>query len=199
MPSPSAAEEHLRVIRSLMEKATIYRAISAQAALVAGSIACGVGFLIPKMGSSSNFVWRWFAVLAVSAAVNFYFLHRDARRRGEPFVSAGMRMALRAMWPPLVCGGVVAFIFPAGWIVPFWLMFYGLALLSTVHFAPRSLERLGYVFLSCGLVALAMDTYVRASLILPPDRLMAVTFGLLHIVYAACTWPRTQPVVRAES
>ena len=106
-------------------------------------------------------------------------------------------MALRAMLPPLLCGGFVAFIFPPGWIVPFWLMFYGLALLSTVHFAPRSLERLGYVFLACGLAALAMDTFVRASLVLSPDRLMAATFGLLHVLYAACTWPRTHTVTEA--
>jgi hypothetical protein len=35
---PSKAEEDLRVIRSLMERATIYRAISAPTALVAGSL-----------------------------------------------------------------------------------------------------------------------------------------------------------------
>ena len=36
MIARSEAEEHLRVIRSLMEKATIYRALSAPAALVGG-------------------------------------------------------------------------------------------------------------------------------------------------------------------
>ena len=36
------AEEHLRVIRTLMERATIYRAISASTALIGGLIALGL-------------------------------------------------------------------------------------------------------------------------------------------------------------
>ncbi len=39
MQTATEAEEHLRVIRSLMEKATIYRAVSAPTALAAGMAA----------------------------------------------------------------------------------------------------------------------------------------------------------------
>lgn len=41
----SAAEEHLRVIRELMERATVYRAVSAPAALFCGLIALSVSGL----------------------------------------------------------------------------------------------------------------------------------------------------------
>ena len=39
MPDHTEAEEHLRVIRTLMERATVYRAISAPTAFFGGSIA----------------------------------------------------------------------------------------------------------------------------------------------------------------
>ena len=43
MKSPDAAAEHLRTIRSLMERATVYRAISGPGALLGGVLALGVG------------------------------------------------------------------------------------------------------------------------------------------------------------
>jgi len=203
MPSPSAAEEHLRVIRSLMEKATIYRAISANAAIVAGTLACVSGFFLDGFHDTPAtpiaFRVKWLCVLVLSSAVNFYFLRRDAVRRGEAFISAGMRMALRAMLPALLCGGVFTALFSEGTVVIFWMLFYGLALLSTVHFAPKSLERLGWAFLVVSIATLAIGIYNGRMGVGPgeADRLMAFTFGLFHLVYAVCAWPRrqTEPVL----
>src|SRR5262249_30402738 len=107
----SEAEEHLRVIRSLMEKATVYRAISAEAAAVGGCLAIVASFAFgnwwspaePKAEvSGAQFVGLWCGVLAVAAGLNLFFLWRAARRRGEMFVSAGMRMALKAVLPSYV-------------------------------------------------------------------------------------------------
>ena len=198
MPSPSAAEEHLRVIRSLMEKATVYRAISANAAIVAGTLACVSGFLLDGFHDTpaTPFAFRlkWLCVLVLSSAINFYFLRRDALRRGEAFISAGMRMALRAMLPALLCGGVFTALFAEGAVVIFWMLFYGLALLSTVHFAPKSLERLGWAFLLVGMATLASGIYKGRMGVGPgdADQLMAFTFGFFHLFYAVCAWPRRQ-------
>src|SRR4051812_7419567 len=218
MPQPSDAEDHLRIIRSLMEKATIYRAISAHAALIGGVLACVAGGLLA--GSNDPFVkglagsrmhavnaqvfgfqMKWFVVLVLSGAANFYFLYRDAERRGDAFISPGMRMALRAMTPALLCGAVATSLWPLSGLPQMWILFYGLALLSTAHFAPRSLTGLGWAFLLTGL---AFMTFDAQELISPhntipdpspvatkawtyPDALMACTFGGYHLIYAACT------------
>ncbi len=47
MATHSEAEEHLRVIRSLMERGTIYRAISAPVALAGGL--CSIGGLCHRI------------------------------------------------------------------------------------------------------------------------------------------------------
>ncbi len=226
MQTRSDAEEHLRIIRSLIEKATIYRAISAEAAAVGGVLAVGAAFVFGNIFSDEisqevelwQFAALWLAVLALAGLSNAVFLYRGAQRRGEKFISSGMRVALRALAPSfLVAGFFTAFLGSAylkhliafEWIVPIWITCYGLALLATTHFAPRSLEWLGWAFLVAGLIAFTQVPAARfewmggSSMQDPMDadhldwvalgacqRWMAGTFGLFHIIYAACTWPR---------
>jgi len=217
MPQSSDAEDHLRIIRSLMEKATIYRAVSAQAALIGGVLAAVAGgFLagrndpfVKALAStmlSANaevygFQLKWIAVLALCLAANLFFLYREAERRGEPFVSPGMRTALLAMVPSLFTGAVVTSLWARDFLPQMWMIFYGLAVLSTAHFAPGSLIRLGWAFLLTGLTLAIVngETYMGLREHLPdglpkqapgwtyPDLLMACIFGGYHLIYAACT------------
>jgi hypothetical protein len=200
MPTRSEAEEHLRIIRSLMEKATIYRAISAPTALVGGlcSVAFGLGLhfywrSLPPMvdGESGSwpFICGWLGVLAVTSAANIWFLWRDAVRRGEPFISAGMKQALKCLVPPMLVGGFVTLLLEeTPFYLPFvWMIFYGLALLATTPFAPHSIPRLGWLFLLAGFVTICFRGELAA--VSNPNLLMTATFGLFHLIYAACTWP----------
>jgi hypothetical protein len=205
MPNRSEAEEHLRIIRSLMEKATIYRAISAPTALIGGlcSIVFGLSLhsywrSLPRStvldGETGSwlFMCGWLGVLAVTCAANTWFLWRDARRRGEPFISAGMKQALKCLAPPMLVGGFVTFLLRerTPFFLPLvWMIFYSLALLATAPFAPRSIPRLGWVFLLAGFVAFFLRG--ETAVVTDPNLLMAATFGGFHLIYAAFTWPRT--------
>ena len=204
MPTRSDAEEHLRIIRSLMEKATIYRAISAPTALaggIFGSLAAAVLHgLVPPGRSEEEFDGRfffgWSLVLVLTVLANTFLLWRGSRLRGEPFLSSGMRLALIAMLPGMLCGAFFTFLFGLGVAVfclpPIWMLFYGVALLATKHFAPRSIMLLGWAFLLAGMASFYL--FVHGNL---GDRFavgsnlsMGLTFGLFHLIYAACTWPR---------
>jgi len=195
------AEDHLRVIRSLMEKATIYRALSAPTALVGGLASVVVGGLLFARwrlfpGTVSGRAWflvGWGAVLLVTALANTFFLWRDARRRGDPFISNGMRHALLAMAPAIFCGAGLSTLL-IGWRIdlllpPIWMLCYGLALIATRGFAPCSIQRLGWAFLIAGFVVLFLLTEGRCTQT-AANLEMVATFGLFHLIYAACTWPR---------
>lgn len=216
MSNRSEAEQHLRVIRSLMERATIYRAVSAEAAAVGGALAIAASFALGNWmvafsadalpqtePGSARFFLTWLGILGVTALANLIFLRRSALLRGEPFISSGMRLALVSLLPSfVVAGGLTALLW---WsiegivlVVPVWITCYGLGLLATKHFAPRSLIWLGWAFLLAGLAAFA---FVACSLkqatplspwltIYRAQMLMAVTFGGFHLIYAVCTWPR---------
>ena len=205
MPTRSEAEENLRTIRSLMERATIYRAISAPVALAGGlaSLAgCGIvaqGLPSPNidpLAASLYFFGTWFGVLAVTACVNALFLWKDARRRGDVFFSPGMRAALSALTPCwLVAAILTGFWLRIPWLLPiFWMILYGLGLLATRYFAPGSIVLLGWAFVVGGLCSLLIfmgppggDHLVELR---AANLAMGATFGLFHLVYAACTWPR---------
>jgi len=194
----SKAEEDLHVIRSLMERATVYRAISAPAALAAGLLsifASGAIYRRPVHGRV--FATAWLIVLVFAVVTNAFFIWREARNDGRPFLSSAMRLALRAIAPNLIPAAVTVWFFTTGYkgaaeqeLVVAWIAFYGLALLSTGLFAPRSLVRLGWAFL---LTALALPALRNAVGDLPanlPNMAMGITFGLYHLIYSVCAWPR---------
>jgi hypothetical protein len=93
----SKAEADLRVIRSLMERATVYRAISAPAALVAGflSIFAAAAIYLNNQGSLNRplhgraFAVVWLIVLILAVATNAFFVWREAKKDGRPFIPQG--------------------------------------------------------------------------------------------------------------
>ena len=208
MPTSTEAEENLRVIRSLMEKATIYRAISAPTALVGGIASTLFGGWLYFQSRSlpadlagtafgTCFVVGWLAVLAITMIANFGLIWRAAVKRQERFISPAMRKALWALLPPMLCGGcftAVLTVEPAHWLLPqFWMIFYGLGLLATAQFSPRAISILGWCFLFAGLASFGIqygtvrEIWRDATV---ANGLMVATFGLFHLIYAACTWPR---------
>jgi hypothetical protein len=210
----SEAEEHLRVIRSLMEKATVYRAVSAPAALTGGLLSAAVGavlLLTQPRGPAGlwTFLGGWLAVLLVTFFANVYFLTHGAGRTGGGFLSPGMRMALQALLPSQVVAlvlttfaawGVMIHAWPDAHLAlpSAWCVLYGLGLLATAHFAPTSLIVLGWSFLAAGLLAVvgqSLGGWTAGLGGVAPEQvangIMTLTFGLFHIVYAIRAWPRT--------
>jgi hypothetical protein len=215
MSSQQDALENLRVIRSLMEKAHIYRAISAPAALVGGVLAVGVtlwetlGCIKCNALVGGDFLLHWILLLVVTGILNVFLLARDAAKRGQPFISDGMRMALRAITAPLAVGGILGI----GLILSLqsltlaallWIVCYGLALVATASFSPRSLVRLGWSFIIAGLGlflfwATRGELKIELSSVWDASFAMGLTFGLLHIVYAIAVFVSKKPeVIAAE-
>ncbi|MDR3402436.1 MAG: hypothetical protein P4L99_08050 [Chthoniobacter sp.] len=217
MPTAAEAEEHLRVIRSLMEKATIYRAVSAPTAMVAGIAALIVGnppfkLLFDHCDPAISFCLRWLLALFATLLVNTLLIFREARRRGDPVLSPGMRAALQALSPPMLCGAVSFCLFTPQYLPAVLAIFYGLALLATTHFAPRSIMWLGWSFLLIGLAMVVISTTNplypgpapdmttnRLFMQIMPDWMMVATFGCFHLFYGICTWPRRAPAAAALS
>jgi len=200
------AIEHLRVIRSLLEKAPVYRAISAPAALIGALLALGTAAWQTHAGWTTGslaptaFMGAWLTVLTVTGLLNWLLLCREARQRDQPIASERVRTAMRALLPPFLVGGVTGcgVILRGGHLevaALIWIFCYGLALLATASFSPRSLVRLGWAFVVQGLILFVLWTSDVLLLIGPggaatPALLMGLTFGLSHLVYAIAVWLR---------
>jgi hypothetical protein len=81
-----------------------------------------------------------------------------------------------------------------------WVLCYGLALLSTSHFSPRSLLRLGWAFLVVGL-GFTLWHLSRPIQVSPEAQTamaslyLGATFGALHIAYAVAVFLRRPPTL----
>lgn len=218
----STALEHLRVIRTLMERAHIYRAVSAPTALIGGSLALALTVyqimeenppFEPRQSSDHHlsFLISWLGILLLTGVINLLLLIRSASLKGEPVVTEGLRMALRAIAPPMLTGGILGC--SLIWndldiiLAPIlWILCYGLALQATISFAPLSLIRLARAFLITGqvLAVLYLFGYLGVffnrtmaplldvppvSLVGPSSKyaslLLGLTFGVYHIIYGA--------------
>jgi hypothetical protein len=196
------AGEQLRVIRFLMERATVYRSISAPTALIGGLLSLG-GFATAYYAkhvrhhvlTPTHFLVVWLVVLALTALSNLLFLWRGAAQRREPFFSAGMKCALTSLAPAFLTAGVLTFLIhrPIE-LCMIWIVLYGLGLLATQHFAPRSLVVLGTTFFLWGCVLMATWRHLFLAhgqtqpSTLVVSGIMAGTFGGVHLAYAAAVW-----------
>jgi hypothetical protein len=214
MNEKARAEEHLRVIRSLMERATIYRAISAPTALVGGLLAVATTAVLwfgdnarlttaPPL-DGRRFAEIWLLILAIVLGLNAFFVRREAQQDGRPFLSSGARLALRAIAPCLIIPAATTIWFfknaepiDREILVAVWIAFYGLALLATALFAPRSLVVLGWAFLLTGIGILFWPKSLGDDpRQMYPTLAMGATFGHYHLVYAACVWAKSQAGTR---
>ncbi len=192
MTGPEEAAENLRVIRNLMERATVYRAISAPTALFAAAVAIptGLSLALGPAGEGVTPLAFWMVWAGVYLAVDLFngvLLWRDARRRGAPLLTANLRHAFAALVPPMLAGGLISLlVVHHSYLMAAlcWVLFYGLGLLATHGFAPASIKALGGVFVIAGL---AVSVYWRMVGLEDSPQLgawlMAGTFGLFHLVY----------------
>lgn len=185
-----------------MERATIYRSISAPTSLVGGLLSLG-GFATAYYAkhhrhvplSPDEFLVVWLVILALTGLTNLIFLARGAARRGDPFISPGMKCAFFSLAPVFFAAGMLTLMIhrPIQWALV-WITLYGMGLLATQHFAPRSLIVLGTAFFltGCGLLATWKHLFMPGSHIEPSalvvSGIMAATFGGYHLAYAAVVW-----------
>lgn len=191
MTTREEAAEQLRVIRSMMERATIFRALSGETALVGGAVSMAVAWFSEKR---HGWEWAgcWLGGLAVVLAFYVFQLFRMKAVHRRPFWSSGLRMALRGALPSLIAGGFMALLFVREGndvaAACMWIVHYGLALLAIREFAPKSMVWLGWAFVVFGVLSLASVTNVvhldRDWLMrVNASRLMAIAFGGFHLVY----------------
>ncbi|MCS7062453.1 MAG: hypothetical protein NZM04_00145, partial [Methylacidiphilales bacterium] len=138
---------------------------------------------------SSFFYCTWLMGAVVVAGIFWVFIRprygwswRKSERYRQTIlccVPAGLCGILIPLWLMLTN-------YPQTWIAMFWILFYGLALLSLPPYAPQGLYSLGWAFLVCGLVAVAVVLFGSAFVLSDTNTallFMFGTFGLLHLLY----------------
>lgn len=203
MSETQTAERNLSSIRGLIERADIYRGAFARAAWIAGALSVltagaiyvndEVNHFLDRPVRPREFAFAWIDVFVLTALLTAWFLYRarGANHDGSGFARA--RFALKTIAPfLLIPAAFTSWFLGTGYLgatemelVAVWIAFYGLLLLSTAFFAPRSVVALGWAFLITGLAIPALADRINYWVDSVPTVLMGLSFGVYHLVFAA--------------
>jgi hypothetical protein len=192
------AAENLQTIRTLMERSAIYRRALAPITTYVGAvgiIAALVGWRVVD-GRLKTFAIYWMAISLVAIVGAFILVRRQSLKDGEVFWSPPTRRVSQAMLPPLLVGLVLTLIsMVLAWnepgesyafeLIPFWTLFYGLALHAAAAFMPRGVRLFAWGFLLVGLALAGGTAFLDRSYtnIMSPHLLMGIIFGASHLAY----------------
>ena len=187
--------KRIDVINDLQSKQNAYLTLSASLALLVGTLSVFLAaclWIQSQRGTiitNLNFYLLWTAVAALCTAV--FFIMMRPRFSKTPGLSPRIQAVFLLIAPALICGTLIPlWLALTGhrqtYITTLWMLFYGLALLSTASFAPQTIIALGWGFLTSGLLAIAVVLFghdLRVHDTRTAALFMFWTFGLLHLLY----------------
>jgi len=119
------------------------------------------------------------SVIVLSFAFGIYFTTKKAKERNQKLWDRSTKLLLINFLIPLVAGGVLCLMLLVkgyiGFVAPFTLIFYGLALVNASKYTLSQIRSLGILEIILGLVA---THYIGYGLIF-----WAIGFGVFHIIY----------------
>ena len=202
------AQEHLEVIRTLMERSALYRRALAPVMTLAGllgTLAAAAGFFL-KFEAPVIFTGYWLSVGILTAISAFLLVRQQALKQKEAFLTPPTRRVMHAVIPALLAGLIVGLVLLAAelrqrglelpppsaagadltWLPLAWIVLYGCALHSAGFFTPRGLRWFGLAFVLGGCAGFIVWVLVGFSTIRPQQTghvLMGLFFGVLHLAY----------------
>ena len=179
--------DNLRYIRETMERSTSFTAVSGAAGVAMGAVALIAAFVASRQDTPAGWLLTWMVAALLSGAVQIWAMTVKGRVEGMSLLSGPARKFALGFAPPIVVGALLtAVLFQGGLLTSLpgmWLLLYGTAVVTGGAFSVRIVPLMGAGFMLVG----------GAALFAPPawgDPLMAVGFGLLHIVFGFIIWRR---------
>lgn len=180
-------------IRSMMERSSKFLSLSGWAGIMAGiyalagaAIALAIFEYEPVLpGSTTGFadyleiLQLGIAVLLLALGTAIYLSHQKARSRGEELWNPTAKRLISGVAMPLMAGGILILIMIAkglgSLILPFSLLFYGLALWNASKYTYSEVGAAGIIEVGLGLLSCI---WIKWAL-----WFWAAGFGLVHIIY----------------
>lgn len=185
-------------MRSMMERSSKFLSLSGLAGIMAGIYALAGAYIAYKFfyfnpdeivydtlksGSLSfsllKVIFLAITILILAIGTAIFLSYKKANKRGEKLWNATAKRLLINMAVPLIAGGLLILILISkgliGFIAPFTLLFYGLALYNASKFTYEEVRSLGLIQIGLGLIS---SYFVGYGLLF-----WAFGFGVVHIIY----------------
>ncbi len=182
-PRPPALEtqamDNLRYIRRTMERATAFTALPGRGQIVMGVSALAAAALAARQPDHARWLAVWMGEALIGVALGVGFMVAKARSAAQPLLSGpGARFAFSFTLPVIAAAALTPLLARAGLyqaLPGMWMLLYGVAVAVGGVVSTPIVPVLGACFMALG----AAGLLTRGS----PDLLMALGFGVLHIVF----------------
>jgi hypothetical protein len=174
------AMDNLAFIRSTMENAGAFTAVSGWGMVIVGFMAIAAAFIAAAQPTTARWLDVWLALAAAGIVIQLWAMLAKARAAGIPLLSGPGRKFVLAVSPPLLAGAVLTIVLHragmAAVLPGLWLLLYGAAVAAGGAFSVEIVPVMGLCFLAAG--ALALFTPLAWN-----DWILAIAFGGFHIAF----------------
>jgi len=188
--------EDLKDIKDIMNRSSRFISLSGLSGVFAGTFALAGAYLayqtvyyqqayvdyrraIIDSESVLQLIGIATGVIILSFLFGIYFTTKKAKKKNQKLWDRSTKLLLSNFAIPLITGGVLCLMLLIkgyiGFVAPFTLIFYGLALVNASKYTLSQIKSLGIMEIILGLVA---THYIGYGLIF-----WAIGFGVLHIIY----------------
>ena len=172
--------DNLSFIRSTMERATSFTAVPGWGGVGMGVTALVAAAIAALQRTPDAWLGIWLGEALVAACIGAFAMARKARRAAGAALSRPARRFLLSYAPPLAAGALLTVVLQREGlfhVLPgLWLLLYGTGVVTGGAFSVRVVPLMGLCFIALGIVALLGPASWG-------DPLLALGFGLLHIVF----------------
>ena len=174
------AVDNLRFIRETMERSVVFTTVPGYGGMLMGATAIGAAVIANRQIYLRNWLIVWIVEAMLAFLVGLLAMWQKSKIAKVPLTSAPPKKFAKSFVPPLLCGIVITL---GLWntehydvMIPVWLLCYGAGVVGGGAFSVKAVPVMGWCFIALGAVAFLLPKGYG-------DELMALSFGVLHIVF----------------
>jgi hypothetical protein len=180
LPHEARAADNLAFIRSTLERAGPFTAVSGWAQVAVGSIGLATAAVAGRIVDPDAWIATWVSAAALGVVISAVGMSRKAARLGVPLLSRPARRFALTFTTPLAAGAILTVVlYRAGLLQQLpgtWLLLFGTGVVTGGAMSVGVVPLMGVCFMVVGVAAFLLPAAWG-------DLMMAAGFGLLNIVF----------------
>lgn len=176
------AIHNLQYIRETMERSTHFTSVPGYGGVLMGLTAIAAAIIANGQANLGDSLITWLIEAFLAFSIGFLAMWQKSRIGGQPLVSPPAKKFAMSFVPPLIAGFVIVL---GLWryeyidaLAPVCILCYGAAVICGGAFSVRVVPIMGWCFIAFGAVAFLLPAGFG-------NLMMALSFGLLHIIFGA--------------
>ncbi|MBX3244370.1 MAG: hypothetical protein KF685_07920 [Acidobacteria bacterium] len=174
------AMDNLRYIRDAMERSTSFTAVPGYGGILMGVTAIGAAYIANGQIYLRNWLVVWITEAVLAASIGLLAMWQKSKIAKTSLVSVPARKFAMSFAPAIIVGAILTL---GLWrfehynvMAGMWMLLYGVAVINGGTYSVKAVPVMGWCFLGLGAITMALPKGFG-------DEMMALSFGLLHIIF----------------